>query len=153
MRIRDPGWKIFGSGINISDPQNWSVSKTIVTNRHCLGLKMDANNRTFDGIFEKIFVAVLWGVHIFRKTRYRTQEQCCGSITFWYGSESADPCLLKQCCGSMTFWRRSGSGSGSADPCLWLMDPDPDPAIFSSLTFRMPIKNIFSKMFLCLLFF
>ncbi len=26
----------------------------------------------------------------------------------------------------MTFW--CGSGSGSADPCLWLMDPDPDPA-------------------------
>ncbi len=33
-----------------------------------------------------------------------------------------------QCCGSMTFW--CGSGSGSADQCLWLMDPDPDPAIF-----------------------
>ncbi len=35
-----------------------------------------------------------------------------------------------QCCGSMTFW--GGSGSGSADPRLWLMDPDsdPDPAIF-----------------------
>ncbi len=39
-------------------------------------------------------------------------------------------CLLhpfsnsNQCCGSMTFW--GGSGSGSADPCLW----DPDPAIF-----------------------
>ncbi len=35
-----------------------------------------------------------------------------------------------QCCGSMTFW--CGSGSGSADPCLWLLnpDPDPDPAIF-----------------------
>jgi hypothetical protein len=30
----------------------------------------------------------------------------------------------KQCCGSITFWR----GFGSADPCLWLMDPD--PAIF-----------------------
>jgi hypothetical protein len=31
-------------------------------------------------------------------------------------------CAL-QCCGSMTFW----CGSGSADPCLWLLDPDPDP--------------------------
>ncbi len=30
-----------------------------------------------------------------------------------------------QCCGSMTFWGGSGSGSGAADPCLWLMDPDP----------------------------
>ncbi len=31
--------------------------------------------------------------------------------------------LTWQCCGSMTFW----CGSGSADPCLWPMDPDPDP--------------------------
>ncbi len=30
------------------------------------------------------------------------------------------------CCGSMTF--SCGSGSGSADPCMWLLDPD--PAIF-----------------------
>ncbi len=29
-----------------------------------------------------------------------------------------------QRCGSMTFW--GGSGSGSADPCLWLVDPNPD---------------------------
>jgi hypothetical protein len=39
---------------------------------------------------------------------------------------------LKQCSGSMTFC--CGSGSGSADPCLWLISPDPDadtdPAIF-----------------------
>ncbi len=28
-----------------------------------------------------------------------------------------------QCCGSMTFW----GGSGSGDPCLWLMDPEQDP--------------------------
>ncbi len=33
---------------------------------------------------------------------------------------------LFQCSGSMTFW--GGSGSGSSDPCFWLMDPD--PAIF-----------------------
>jgi hypothetical protein len=33
-----------------------------------------------------------------------------------------------QFCGSMQFWY----GSGSADPYLWLMDPDPDPAIFVS---------------------
>ncbi len=31
---------------------------------------------------------------------------------------------VNQCCGSMTFWY----GSGSAGPCLWLKDPD--PAIF-----------------------
>ncbi len=38
------------------------------------------------------------------------------------------PCFY-QCSGSMTFW--GGSGSGSSDPCFWLMDldsdPDPDP--------------------------
>jgi hypothetical protein len=33
----------------------------------------------------------------------------------------------KQCCGSMTFWCGSGSGFGSADPCLRLMDPDANP--------------------------
>jgi hypothetical protein len=35
-------------------------------------------------------------------------------------------CLLKperQCCRSMTCWCGSRSGSGSADPCIWLMDP------------------------------
>ncbi len=38
--------------------------------------------------------------------------------------------VRRQCCESMAFW--CGSGSGSADPCLWPMDPDPDadPAIF-----------------------
>ncbi len=35
---------------------------------------------------------------------------------------SSNTCLTShQCCGSMTFW----CGSGSADFCLWLMDPDP----------------------------
>ncbi len=33
---------------------------------------------------------------------------------------------FEQCSGSMKFW--GGSESGSADPCLWLVDPD--PAIF-----------------------
>ncbi len=31
----------------------------------------------------------------------------------------------RQCSGSMTFW----CGSRSGDPCLCLMDPDPEPAI------------------------
>ncbi len=46
---------------------------------------------------------------------------CCllfpHSPTAWIRSQ--------QCCRSMTFWCGSGSGSGSADPCFWLMDPDP----------------------------
>ncbi len=58
----------------------------------------------------------------------------------------------------MTFWGGSGSGSGSADPCLWLMhpdlgsDPDPDadldPAIFVIDLNKMPTKKFF-----CLLLF
>jgi hypothetical protein len=39
-----------------------------------------------------------------------------------------------QCCGYKKFWY--GSGCGSADPYLWLMDPDQDqdrdPVIFVS---------------------
>ncbi len=44
-----------------------------------------------------------------------------------------------QCCGSMTFW--CGFGSGSADPCLWLMDPDadPDPAISFSAYYLLKV--------------
>ncbi len=43
---------------------------------------------------------------------------------------------LLQCFGSMTYW--GGSGSGSADPCLWLMDQDPvsDPDPGSGSCYR-----------------
>ncbi len=56
---------------------------------------------------------------------------------------------VKQCCGSMKFWY--GSGSGSADPYLWPMDPiaNPDPAIFVS-DLQDVNKNDFFPKFLCL---
>jgi hypothetical protein len=43
----------------------------------------------------------------------------------------------------MTFWGGSESGSGSADPCLVLMDPDADadPAIFVIDLPKRPTKN------------
>ncbi len=44
-----------------------------------------------------------------------------------------------QCCRSMTFW----GGSGSADPCLWLMDPN--PAIFIIDLPKMPTKTDLKK--------
>ncbi len=51
----------------------------------------------------------------------------------------------------MTFW--CGSGSGSADPCFWLMDPDPDldpdPAIFI-IDLQDGNKNLYKKFFLLL---
>jgi hypothetical protein len=57
---------------------------------------------------------------------------------------------LNQCCGSVTFWYRSGS----ADPCLWPMDPDPamDPAIFVLDLQDANIKLFFSSLFLLITF-
>ncbi len=51
---------------------------------------------------------------------------------------------IKQCWRSVTFW--CGSGFGSPDPYLWLMDPDPDPTPFFS-DFKETKKNIFFKFF------
>ncbi len=48
------------------------------------------------------------------------QRNNCGLPHFWSRFGGKD-CGLCQCCGSMTLW----GGSGSSDPCLWLMDPDP----------------------------
>jgi hypothetical protein len=68
------------------------------------------------------------------QTMGRTVRIGCSS-GFWGDTPTAVPQLLyggqlqvrgqcrNQYCGSMTFW--CGSGSRSADPCLWLMDPDP----------------------------
>ncbi len=48
----------------------------------------------------------------------------------------------------MTFWY--GPGSGSADPCLWLidLDTDPDPAIFV-----IDLQGANKKLIFCLLLF
>jgi hypothetical protein len=48
-----------------------------------------------------------------------------------------------QCSGSMTFW--GGSESGSGDPCLLLMDPD--PAIFVIDLQDASKKLIFNTLF------
>ncbi len=55
-----------------------------------------------------------------------------------------------KCCGSMTFWCRSRSGS--ADPCLWLMDPDSDPVIYV-IHHQGANKKLIKKKFFCLLLF
>jgi hypothetical protein len=60
-----------------------------------------------------------------------------------------------QCSGSMKFW--CGCGSGSADPCLWLIDPDPDSdpdsAIFVTDLQDANKKLIFTKSFCAYNFF
>ncbi len=62
-------------------------------------------------------------------------------------------------CGSMKFW--GGSGSGSADPCLWLVDPDsdsdPDPGSGSFYFRRWPSRcqqktNFLTQVFLLMTF-
>jgi hypothetical protein len=53
------------------------------------------------------------------------------------------------CCGSMTFW----CGSGSADPCLWLMDPDWDPSMFIIDLQDGKKKINFLKKYSCILLF
>jgi hypothetical protein len=62
------------------------------------------------------------------------------------------PLPLMQCCGSMTFWCGSRSGSRSADPCLWLRDPDADPypSIFIIDLQDANKKLIFKKKFSCI---
>jgi hypothetical protein len=50
------------------------------------------------------------------------------------------------CCGSVTYWY--GSGSGSVDLCLRLMDPDHDPAIFVS-----DLQDTVKNLFFCILLF
>ncbi len=62
----------------------------------------------------------------------------------------AEPQLIftfNQCCGSMTLW--GGSGSGSADPCLLLMDPDPGSGscYFRHWPSRCQKKLIFNTIF------
>ncbi len=54
---------------------------------------------------------------------------------------------LPQCCVFMTFW----CGSRSAYPCLWLMDPDPDPAIFV-IVLQDATKKLIKKCLCPLLF-
>jgi hypothetical protein len=67
---------------------------------------------------------------------------------------SFNPCR-NQCCGSMTFW----CGSRSADLCLWLMDPDPGSRCGSGSFYfhhwpsRCQQKKIFFKKFLCIVLF
>ncbi len=60
---------------------------------------------------------------------------------------SSEPILsFRQCCGSMKFLYGSGCGSGSADPYIWLMDPEPS-FFFSDL------QDVKKKVFFLLSFF
>ncbi len=63
----------------------------------------------------------------------REQNSCSTYCTPFLPPGQGDS-FLKQCSGSMTFW----CGSGSADPCLWLIDPDPEPGSGSCYFRRLP---------------
>ncbi len=60
------------------------------------------------------------------------------------GTFYMDPDPQRQCCGSMIF----GCGSGSGDPCLSLMDPDPSIFVFNTKDANKKLILIF-----CLLLF
>ncbi len=78
--------------------------------------------------YRQIFLrSVIRTVVYFSIPEWLSQESLADKINHLHVMKSNNAkTSLKQCCGSMTFW--CGSGSGSGDPCLWLMDPD--PAIF-----------------------
>ncbi len=74
---------------------------------------------------------------------------------FFKNCESHARFCLNQCYRSMTFW--GGSGSGSADPCLWLMDPDPNPGSESCYFRHWPSRcqqktNFLTQFFLLITF-
>ncbi len=78
--------------------------------------------------FQHVYVLQRFGFYAgYCETYFESFESLCSGIAgdspmfsmFRHWSKTK-----YQCCGSMTFW--GGSGSGSADPCLRLMDPDPD---------------------------
>ncbi len=76
--------------------------------------------------------ALKWLSRISELSRTSGWEQLCGShsIGGHFPIFFSSPRLLHvswdiQWCGSMAFWCGSECGSGSADPCLWPMDPDP----------------------------
>ncbi len=73
-----------------------------------------------------------------------TLKQCPA----WDRGKAREHWRRNHCSGSMTFW----CGSGSADPCLWLMDPDPNPAILI-VDLQDAKKKLIKKSFFCLLLF
>jgi len=56
----------------------------------------------------------------------RSSSSFCKAASSAFCALSYTSCC--QCCGSVRLC--CGFGSGSTDPCLWLMVPNPDPAIF-----------------------
>ncbi len=100
------------------------------------------------------YVYEKWCVHIFIRMykKGRQNQNCMSTGTAGYAFRNIDCSQLmllggsrdNQCCGSKTFWY--GSGSRSADPCLWLMDPD--PAIFVIDLQEANKKLILKKVFL-----
>jgi hypothetical protein len=77
-----------------------------------------------------------------------TGIQCTGLSDIDHGLYHSDTGIepQQQYCGSMIFW----SGSGSADPCLRLMDLD--PSIFIT-DLQDANKNLIFKSFFCILLF
>ncbi len=118
---RDPKWVFFGCGCRIPDSCFWEVGDNFLGGGFCSSLKIDLSFFLHrdpgdqKGIGSRIWIVIISELRIRYPVPFWPQD-----MVFGMGR--------KQYCTSMTFW--CGSGSLSADPCLWLMDPDPDPAVF-----------------------
>jgi hypothetical protein len=79
------------------------------------------------GHLSQVSLLRMWHLCLFARTS--TFDMSCSTVPLYRtGNRGLFPlCFheslhrMYQCCGSMTSW----GGSGYADPCLWLMDPDP----------------------------
>ncbi len=114
-------------------------------------VQRSADSHMRNGVFSEkefltAFLSRFFGLFRFSQTR----------VFAWFSIHIFPFC---QCCGSMTFW--GGSGSGSADPCLWLLgpdsDPDPDPGSGSCYFRHWPSRcqqktNFLTQFFLLITF-
>ncbi len=107
-----------------------------------------ADDEEWAGLAEQLPPALPWQVlQYYEALSIYNQQNFPISLREWisnvrhYGERFVWPHLVeKQCCGSVTFWY----GSGSANQYHWLKDLDPDPILlFSSVAFKMPTKNKF----------
>ncbi len=106
--------------LRIVSGSSWNRIQIKISNSHLQSKKVSTHTKTKSELF--------------------FTRQCSGSMTFWCGSGSSDPCLWLNGSG---YGCGFGSGSGS-----WIRT-----LLFSSLTFKMPAKNYFLPQFFLLVTF
>ncbi len=128
-------WIILCISLNISDYCRATVGKVSGSDLlTCFWILHSVQGCTLQGMSKRVLARRLPPLYtVEQKTRISNTYISVGSAAYkWVMIVHLNGRILwwkiKQCSGSMIFW--GGSGSGSLDPCFWIMDPDPDPAIF-----------------------